>query len=171
MSRNFILDQGPGTFVNRQGYHSPKIRDDPYWCFGFLLKTPIYSFDLDPVNALTWRYANGVEVQPNKHMAETDRGSTPKCVHALYPPDRFLLSFFFHDSGAKDGGLFVRMPGETLFTFRKMTRAEVDSFLLLGVPAEGGTRFDKQAIYWPVRGFSWIPWNRYRKAESKTGLR
>lgn len=104
-----------------------------------------YIFTLkDP--ALTYHDEKGGKIQPNrkydgvrKIVARllTDMGSIPKILQFLIPKDKYLLSFFFHDSAWEHGGIWYCYPGCDTFVFVEMSRMESNKLLKEMVLVEG----------------------------------
>lgn len=147
-----------GFFENPQGYEAPKLRDERYL---FFFSKTIYEFTLKPDAPLTFHHPDGSRIQPDRHEMETDLGSIPLTAQIFIPKDRFLLSFFFHDSGYKHHGLWFSQPGQEVFTFRLCTQWEIDNLLWRMVGAEGGNAFQRQSIYRSVRLLGEIAWNKH----------
>lgn len=116
----------PG-FINQQGYECPKIRDQKYF-FGLLPPKAIYRYKSDEDNPLTLLFTDGKYYRPNKNF-ETDMGSVPRVLQFFIPKDRFLLSFIFHDSIYKEGGIWVSDTYDGPYVFKKLSRSKGDSML------------------------------------------
>jgi hypothetical protein len=139
-----------------RGYRLDKIRDDPY--LKVFTKT-IYEFTLDPILPLTFHATDGTRIQPDRHLAETDKGSVPLSLQIFIPKDRFLFSFLMHDSGYKHGGLYVARKGSQEFKFEPMSRLDLDTWLKMMVGAENGNLVQRSAIYNGVRLGGWASWD------------
>lgn len=136
-----------GVFTNKTGYSLFKLRDERY---AFLFSKAIYEFTLDPDDPLTYTFPDGRRLRPDRHC-ETDMGSTPHLLRLFFPKDRFLLSYIFHDSAYRHGGLFMAKPTSCIFEFVEMTRKQKDLFLLYAMRAEGGWPWDRYFIWSQVR--------------------
>ena len=135
-------------FINRQGYELDKVRSERYM---LIFPKAIYEFNLDAKDPLTFVLDTGVMLQPDRHMAETDLGSIPVPLQPFFPKDEFLLSYLFHDSAYKHGGLYVRKPGDADYTFEAMNRDDIDGLLRMMIKAEGGGAIKRSLIYNAVR--------------------
>ena len=135
-------------FINTQGYKLDKIRNERYM---LIFSKAIYEFNLDARAPLTFVLDTGVMLQPDKHLAETDMGSIPLSLQVFFPKDEFLLSYIFHDSGYKHGGLYVRKVGDGGYRFEAMSREDIDGLLRMMIKAEGGGAIKRAMIYNAVR--------------------
>ena len=135
-------------FINRQGYELDKVRSERYM---LIFPKAIYEFNLDEREPLTLVLDTGYMMQPDRHMAETDMGSIPVPLQPLFPKDEFLLSYLFHDSGYKHGGLYVRKPGDADYVFNVMSRDDIDKLLRFMIKTEGGGAIKRALIYRAVR--------------------
>ena len=143
-----------GAFEHTAGYTLRKVRDTAYlWLF----TRAIYEFRLDPTAPLTFHHPAGYRLRPAA-CYETDMGSTPGMLRLFFPKDRYLLSFLFHDSGYKAGGLFKAWPDESEFVFTRQSRREIDELLRLMVQVEGASLLGRTAIKAGVRVGGWAGW-------------
>lgn len=152
------LQRKYGAFLNPQGYNLRKIRDDRYFYF---FSKAIYEFTLDTQAPLTFRMPDGVRIQPDRHLAETDMGSIPKVAQLFIPKDRFLLGFLFHDSGYKHHGLYFCQPREDRFEFRACSQWEIDHLLWRMIGADKGNAAQRQSVYRAVRTFGGSAWRKH----------
>ncbi|MHC4616823.1 MAG: hypothetical protein ACYTEQ_03620 [Planctomycetota bacterium] len=135
-------------FLNPQGYTLRKIGDVPYLR---IFTKALYLFELDPKAPLT--FCDGsIRTQPDRKLF-TDMGSTPYCARLLFPKDRYLLSYTNHDSGYKNGGLYMAGPDDKEFVFVHCDRLTVDRWLYKMTLAEGATEAGAKTIYYMVRAF------------------
>jgi len=118
----------------------------------------------DPDAPLTYVAADGTAYRPDKHFFN-DGASVPPLLHCLIEPEGMEFSAILHDSAYEHKGLWVRALGEEVFTFRKMSRSEVDSLLRQMVVAEGRTESEGRAIHAAVFVAGWVPW--YSKSPEK----
>lgn len=79
----------------------------------------------------------------------TDQGSVPVVIQKWIPKDG-SHGFYTHDFIYKTGGAFFRYPGEKVWTFRQVTRAQAD--MLLRVSAQ----YDKKLPITAAR--AWWVW-------------
>lgn len=123
--------------------------------------TAIYRYHADEANPLTLVLADGTEYQPNRTF-ETDMGSIPLLLQAIpggwYQKDRLLPAYILHDDGYGHGGLFVRRPGATEFTFEPMGKDKIDALLYVGALILGAPRKHAARIYWAVDRFGGGVW-------------
>ena len=104
----------------------------------------VMQFRLHPHHPLTYvDQRTGWEYQPDRKAYRFDGGSIPPPVRWMpsYHPLRYPRAYGFHDSGysetdnvpGREGeklhGLWVRKPGETVFAFVELPRAQVDHLL------------------------------------------
>lgn len=137
-----------GEFLNHhagQGYILDPLRVERW---GKLWRKRIWMFRLCYPHPLTYRDGNGCDWQPDRHEDETDLGSIPPPLRGLFPQDEFPLSYIYHDSACRRGGLWLV---NTTPTFITMNRREADTLLRdEWIPAEvrlsGGSTWRR----WPV---------------------
>lgn len=166
-----ILNSGLGGQVKGYALAIDHYQDAPRWLPKWM-QTPkaVWEFKLDAGAPLTFVLPDGTEIEPDKHFL-TDLGSIPTPVQVWIPKDD-CLAYMLHDSGYRDGGLWVREPGQT-WEFRHMGRDEVDTLLWRFYMAQWWADPDTnpcyaakaRAIYAAVRAVSWVPWARYRKSD------
>ena len=105
-----------------------------------------YLFTLKKKNPLTYHDGKGGKMQPNrkydgvgKVVARllTDMGTIPKILQLLIPKDKYLLSFFYHDSAWEHGGIWYCAPGFETYSFVEMGRMEANRLLRDMVLIEG----------------------------------
>lgn len=132
-----------GQFINGwDGYTLRKLRDESYL---LIFTKAIYEFRLNDKKPLTFTAPDGTRYQPDRHC-ETDMGSIPLSLQMVYPKDRYLLSFLFHDSGWRHGGLYVKRLGQKRFTFQKMSLGKMNKLLGLMIRCEGACLLTKGII-------------------------
>lgn len=147
-------------FENPRGFDLGKLRDERR---GFILAPlTIWEFRLDPEHPLTYITKQGLRIQPDRHVAETDMGSIPAILQPWISPSRFLLSYLFHDSAYHHHGLYVLVHRHG-YVYDPMTRKAADQLLREMIRVEGGTRTRANIIYWAVRLCGEGGWNRGRK--------
>lgn len=133
----------------------------------------IYGFQLNLEHPLTFHTPDNLRLQPDRHEDETDFGSIPYLLQVIFPKDQFPLTYFFHDSGYRHGGLWTAGPDpasrgyagtrDVEFVFVKMTRLELDRLLKSTIRVEGGRLHERVMIYLAVRGFGGKSWRKYRQ--------
>lgn len=139
-----------GRFINTSPIHCEWQRQTSW---GVFWKVDEWIYYANPERPLTYIAPDGVEMQPNKKFT-TDFGSIPPFLMALptLSRTRFLHSYLFHDSGCRQGGLYVRPAGATgPFEFQQITRADMDTWLRIWVGAQGGNAWQRATIYAGVR--------------------
>ena len=132
--------------------------DPHHWQGGWFGKQ-IYEYQVDLANPLTFTDASGRQYRADNHHF-TDLGSILKSLQIIAPiwfaKDRFPRSYCFHDSAYAEGGLFMPAPADDgEWTFRAMTRSEIDSLLYDMIRAEGGSTAAARLIYAGVRAGGW----------------
>ena len=125
-----------GWFDNLQGYSISKLKDKPYL---WILTKAQYQCVMDREHPLTYHHADGRRFQ-TQPVFKTDMGSTPIIMRHLFPKDRYLVSYLFHDDAWRSGGLFVAEAGIDHFAFEVMSRTEANKLLRTMIKAEGGRR-------------------------------
>jgi len=149
-----------GWFENPRGFRRDKLRNQRYL---LLFHKAVYEFTLDSVAPLTFHLPSGVRIQPDRHLAETDMGSTPASLQLFVPKDRFLLSYLFHDSAYHHGGLYMAYPPYSdEFNFQPMSQFEADCLLRTMVRAEGASAVGAALIYRAVRLGGWASYRPYK---------
>ena len=134
-------------FYNPMGYDLHMVCGDNEW----------FEFNLDPVNPLTYWDATGGDWQPDRHFF-TDRGSQGYFVSMVPGFERNRLAYLFHDSAYtwvawKGHGLYYRAPDQIEFTFRPMTRRQVDDLMREMLITEGVRPWAARCIWAAVRAF------------------
>lgn len=85
----------------------------------------------------------------------TDFASVPRFFWRIVPPwGRYLRASVVHD--------YLYYTGEVM-------RKEADLTLWNIMNIDGVDWWRMQAIYWSVRAFGWIAWNKHRKKEKNDG--
>jgi hypothetical protein len=143
-----------GRFVNTRPIHC-EWQGQESW--GWLWKVDSWIYYSDPIRPLTYLAPDGRQMQPNRKF-HTDFGSIPPPLMALptLSRTRFLHAYLFHDSGCRQGGLYVRQGAVGAFGFEQMTRAQMDHWLWIWVGAQGGNAYQRNVIYAGVRvGARW----------------
>jgi hypothetical protein len=124
---------------------------------------PIWWFDNNTPDPLTLHHPDGYKLRPNTRF-KTDFGSVPFLAQTLCPglfsSFRWRKTYPLHDSGYMEEGLWYAEEGEYEYTFRPMTRAEVDEVLDIGIKAEGGSAVDSAPIWFGVRIGGWMHWGK-----------
>jgi hypothetical protein len=136
--------------------------------FGKMWPRQIYLFRQDLQDPLTYHSTNGVQLRPKNEM-ETDLGSVPVVFQLVIAKDQFIYSYFLHDSGYEDHGMWMScvverfrhrphwLPREAdtvtgiAWHFVPMEQWQVDGMLHDCVGAEDGMAFHRQAIWRAVR--------------------
>jgi hypothetical protein len=95
-----------------------------------------YLFTLDLSDPLTFHDDKGGRYQPNRKYT-TDMGSIPKPLQLLIPKDKYLLSFFFHDSEWAHGGIWYCPAGCDEFVFIETSKKQSNQRLKKMVLVEG----------------------------------
>ena len=110
---------------------------------------------------MTYVHPDFCEIRPGARFL-TDFGSIPPPLRGLpsLSSTLFLGPYLIHDDGCRNGGLWVRQVGRTLFHFVHMDRLEMDSLLKLMIrasPWDGSWR-QAELIYAGVRvGAAFMP--------------
>jgi len=139
-----------GQFINTAPIHCEWQRQKSW---GFLWKVDEWVYYANAERPLTYIAPDKTEMQPNKKF-NTDFGSIPPPLMAMpsLSRTRFLHSYLFHDSGCRQGGLYVRPVGSTgPFVFQQITRDQMDTWLWTWVGAQGGNAWQRMNIYAGVR--------------------
>ena len=145
-----------GKFYNREGYDLKKIPDSE-----IIYGEEMFNFKLDPVAPLYFLRDDGLYMQADRHEI-TDLGSVPPPLQPILSKTRCLLTWVMHDSGYAKGGLYVSRDGIT-YAFQKMTRKEIDVFMLMGMKAENLDWLRRTLAYGGVRLVGWWNWRKKRK--------
>lgn len=112
------------------------------------------------VSPLIWECARfGRVVFPAAY--ETDLGSTPQLLH------RFRAFDPWHTGRKAAVGHDYLYAAGKWPDGRPVTRAEADEFLRLAIVAEGHSAAVARSWWLGVRAGGWVPWGRYRRAESE----
>ena len=152
-----------GKFINKMGYTLTKRKSERH---ALLFHKAIYEFYLRKSKPLTFELPDGTKIRPDKHLAETDMGSTPMSLQLLFPKDEFLLSYIFHDSGYNHHGLYFKGPKAHVYGFKPMTREDVDKLCLLRmIEVEGGGVIKRNMIYRIVRMCGGSPWKKGKEPD------
>lgn len=135
-----------GQFLNKKSYTLTKVADKPWGWLWNVTEYEVKTF------GLLWQAADGLQVKPFPEYI-SDGCSTPPPMWNMpsLDPDRFLLTGLFHDGGCKYGGLLIKDVCEKEFTFRRLTRLDLDNYLRLWVGAEGGNAVQRWLYYRGVR--------------------
>ena len=144
------------------GYQLSKLRDEPrrfLWIIPLQPRT-IFKFQLNLEHPLTIVLSDGMRIQPDRHVAETDGGSIPPLFRIFWTTTRWLLSFLFHDSGYLHHGLYFAGPDDTEFVFVKMPREAVDHLLYECIVYEGGGPSQRYPIFTAVSLFGQESWDK-----------
>ncbi len=139
-------------FINSEGYSAP-IDHYEYSFLNILAPTPIYDFRLHHVRPLSFFDYQGRTIKPKSRYL-TDFGSIPRPVQAIITPNR--ISYLFHDSGYKSGGLSING------SFKELERKEIDDLLLEMLLVEGEAFAKSYAVWCAVRMFGWT---RYKSSK------
>ena len=150
-----------GKFINDKaeyGYYLPFKGNQKYLK---IFSKPIFEFWLHPKHPLTFEMPDGTKIRPDRHLAETDMGSTPRSLQLFFPSSEFICSYIFHDSAYNHHGLYFKHPNAHQYIFRKMTRKDVDKLCLCRmIRVEGGGPIKQRMIYRMVRMFGGAPWKK-----------
>lgn len=85
---------------------------------------------------------------------ETDFASVPRFFWRVAPPwGRYLRAAVVHD--------YLYYAGTT-------TRADADKTFLLIMEVDGVAAWRRNMMYWAVRAFGWISWNKHRGNDGTT---
>lgn len=138
-----------GEFINTTPIHCEWIRQVSW---GYFWKVDEWEYFANPDRPLTYIAPSGLEIQPDKHFF-TDFGSIPPPLMAFpsLSRTRFFHSYLFHDSGCRHKGLWMRDSCYGPFTFRKLTRLEMDEWLSIWIGAQHGNATQRAMIYAGVR--------------------
>ena len=102
----------------------------------------------------------GTLYMPDRHEARTDLGSIPPPLRSLFPADEAPYAYYCHDSAYRHGGLWVADSLDGAWTFRPMTRADVDRLCLLDMLEAGGVGWCRRhIIYRHVRWYGGAAWS------------
>jgi len=138
-----------GAFVSK-GYTLRHVGFKPGWPRWH--QRAQYEFDLDWKNPLTYRKADRVFIQPDRH-GFTDMGSIPEPVQLIIPKDRFLASFIIHDSACRERGLYFGSCPVSPFVFAPISSIRAHSLLREMILAEGGAPWQARLVWAAVRAF------------------
>ena len=124
--------------------------------------TDLDEFTLDAQNPLTWCDGEGREWQPDRHFY-TDRGSFWDIVSVLIGCSKNQLAFLFHDSGYTPvkgfgRGLYCRVAGFKGFSFRPLSKAQLDDMCRRMLISEGVKRVSARIVSTALRCAFWKRW-------------
>lgn len=174
---DFWDHHGAPRIVNPQGYTAVKVGDVWVWSGRILppwrTTRAVYQFDLTGLDPLCLVCTDGTQIQPNKHSV-SDGLSIPPIAERLtgIEHDRWPIAALFHDSGYRDGGLFIKWAHTRDFKFYPMLKDELDVCLSLVARAEGpnpATRAEAAQLYYGVKWFGGAAWRHYRTLDRKRG--
>ncbi len=94
-----------------------------------------FMFRLNLDSPLTYHDGKGGKIQPNRKYI-TDLGSVPKPLQTFVAPDKYKLSFLFHDSAWEHGGLWYCAPGYEEYVFIPTSRRSSNRLLKAMIPVE-----------------------------------
>lgn len=120
-------------------------------------KTPIYKVTLDPHDPFRLHASDGRTIKPLDEF-ESDGGSIPSLAQTIRLPylslqrDSFPREYRFHDSGCVAGGYDVLT--DEGWTFRPMTRAQIDWYLNDALLAGAANHQERLVIYGFVRAYA-----------------
>lgn len=136
----------PPAFVNHRAGDGWAITPVRLERWGLLWRKRIWEFRLLYPNPLAFRDADGNLWQPDRHEAETDLGSSPPPIRGLFPQDEFPLSFIFHDSAWRKGGLWRNGEWVPLPRMRS-NRMLRDDWIPAEVRLSGGSNWRRWPVY------------------------
>jgi len=116
------------TIINPSGY---TLRDTGQFETGFLpwIKVRRYEFVLSRRIPLTfWSQTRGKYIRPDRH-GYTDMGTVPLVLQWAVQKDAFLVSFIFHDSAWREGGLYFSDAYGGPYIFQAMHRSDSNALL------------------------------------------
>jgi len=144
------------TWLNPDGYDAPNIIGSH--------NPVLYRIHLhEPASAaLTLCDKDGVLYQPCRNEV-SDFLSIPRLLTWLVARDDCPRSGILHDSGYRQGGLWVSRNGGHSWHFTRMTRKQIDLLLWGGIRAEKLGPCKSWMVYAGVRVGGWAKWNEYRK--------
>lgn len=172
-----------GFFIGRE-IVGEKIGDVPRyeflngtWLGRHFLTKSLYEYTADKFDPLTFITPFELHIQPDKHFPH-DMGSVPAFAQILFPKDRFLASYLFHDSGYDHKGLWFRnvaglsaapsdwaflppaifQADRDQFAFVPLARDCLDQMLRHWTGAQGALATERQAIYAAVRAGGGPDW-------------
>ena len=100
-----------------------KVRGFPPW-----RKRTRYKYRVDPVQPITFQFADHGFVRPAPH-GFTDLGSVPELAQLLVPKDLHNPSFIIHDSGCRNHGLYFSGTLHGVYTFAPMPSRRIHALL------------------------------------------
>jgi hypothetical protein len=154
-----ILQCKDGVLLNyRRGLTLNWLAVEP-WCG--LWKKVYWEGQVHPRHPLMWEdRKTGLLYMADKHRARTDLGSIPPPVQQYFPPAEAPYAYYPHDSGYKDGGLWVAPSLDAPWTFKAMSRKELDVMCLCNMLHAGGMSLPRRSVvYSSVRTCGWSAWN------------
>jgi hypothetical protein len=151
--------------IAKYGYFSgyANYRDAGSKSHMFFWYKPLWEVGNRTRDPLTYHDPNGFKLRPN-HSFVTDFGSVPFIAQAIIPrifsSFRWRKSYTFHDSGFMEKGLWYAEEGSDEWSFKPMTRRELDNYLPVWIRAEGGGTINSAPIWFGVKLGSWSAWGK-----------
>jgi hypothetical protein len=133
------------TIINPCGYTlRPTGEWEGHWPFRKVRK---YEFTLSHHTPLTfWSQERGKYIRPDRH-GFTDMGSIPVGLQWLFQKDAFLVSYIFHDSAWREGGLYFSDAYGGPYIYQEMHRSSANGLLVEMIEAEGGMWITRNVIW------------------------
>ena len=121
---------------------------------------PIYLFELDPLDPLTFITTDGVWQRPAQRF-ETDMGSVPPPLQGIAGPLGSPRGFPMHDSAFDNHGWWESTDHGATWTFAQKTEEQVNTMLLYWCGADGVDWFERNEIYLGVELGGSEMWNAH----------
>lgn len=122
---------------------------------------PIYRFDNDLFDPLTWINDNGTWARPAQSF-ETDMGSVPAILQGIVSPLASSRGFPMHDSAFENHGLWISADKGATWVFILLTEQDVNDALHEWCRADEVNQIESEEILWGVQLGGTALWNGHK---------